>query len=106
MRVVLERSGGFAGLRRTVRLECGALGPEDEERVREAAARAGFFALPSELRTAEPEPDRFTYRLQIEDGGREVSVRLDEGVASEALLELVELVQDLVEQRAGSNGRP
>jgi hypothetical protein len=95
MRIVLERSGGLAGMRRAARLEGGALGPGDEERVREAAARAGFFGLPAELRAPEPEPDRFCYRLEIEDGGREMSVRFDECVASEALLELVELVRDL-----------
>ncbi len=97
MRVVLERNGGLAGLRRTARLETGALGPGDEGRLRKAAERAGFFALPHELRTSKPEPDRFSYRLEIEDGGREASVRFDEGAASEALLNLVELVRDLSE---------
>jgi hypothetical protein len=97
MRVVLERSGGLAGLRRTASLEACDLGPTDEGLLREAAERAGFFALPRELHTAEPEPDRFSYRLEIEDGGREASVRFDEGAASEALLHLVELVRDLSE---------
>jgi Emfourin len=95
MRIVLERSGGLAGLRRASRLEGSELGPTDEERVREAAARAGFFGLPAELRASEPEPDRFTYRLEIEDGGRVLSVRFDESAASEALLDLLDLVRDL-----------
>ncbi len=97
MRVILERSGGLAGMRSTARLEGAAIGPAEEERLREAAARAGFFALPPELRAPRPEPDRFSYRLQIEDGGRDLSVRFDESAASEALLDLVELVRELAE---------
>ena len=95
MHVVLERSGGLTGLRRTASLEACALGPTDEGLLREAAERAGFFALPPELSTSEPEPDRFSYRLEIEDGGRHASIRFDEGAAIDALLHLVELVQDL-----------
>lgn len=98
MRVVLERSGGLSGLRRVARLDACALVPADEGRLREAAHRAAFFALAAELRTPEPEPDRFCYRLEIEDGGQRTAVRFDEGAASEALLELVELVEDLADR--------
>ena len=95
MRIVLDRSGGLGGVRRSARVVPGALGAPDEGRVRQAVERAGFFALPRELLASRPEPDRFCYRLEIEDGGRKASVRFDEGAASEALLELVDLVQEL-----------
>lgn len=98
MRVVLERSGGLAGLRRVSRLEPAALTPADQALLREAAQRAKLFDLPRALRTPEPRPDRFGYRLEVEDGGRVAEVRFDEGAASEALLDLVQLVQDLADR--------
>ena len=98
MRLILERSGGFTGLRRVARLEGSTLDPAEERCLRDAAERAAVFALPRELRASEPRPDRFTYRLEIEDAGRETSVRFDEAAASEALLDLVDLVQDLADR--------
>jgi hypothetical protein len=95
MRVVLERSGGFGGLRRTTRLEPGGLAAADEDRLRSAAGAARFFALPAELRAARRSPDRFAYRLEIEDGPRRGEVRFDEEAAPEELRRLVELVEEL-----------
>jgi len=95
VRVLLERSGGFAGVRRVARLDPGRLPAADEERLRAAADAAGFFALPPEVRAAKAAPDRFTYRLEMEDGARRRDVRFDEEAASEELRELVELVEEL-----------
>jgi hypothetical protein len=96
VRAVLIRTGGFGGLTRTWRAELPALSPDGEARLREAAGAAGFFALPATL-AGEPAPDRFHYQLTLEDGGDSHAVRFDDASASEELLALVELVQDLSE---------
>jgi hypothetical protein len=95
MRAVLVRTGGFGGLTRRWCAEPPALTSEGEARLREAADRAGFFALPPLQRAANPAPDRFGWSLEVEDGARHHAVRFDEDAASDELMALVELVQDL-----------
>jgi hypothetical protein len=93
MRVVLERTGGVAGARRALRLASGSLPATVEGRLRDALARAGFFALPRRLAPAQPRPDAFHYRLEVEDGARRHAVEFEESAAGEDLLRLVEEVE-------------
>ncbi len=97
MRIELERSGGFAGIRRTSRVEEGALAPEDEERLRAALEAAGFFELPPTPRGGGGArgADRFAWRLRAEDGERANEVRFDEASATDELRAVVELVEEL-----------
>ncbi len=95
MRAVLVRTGGFGGLTRRWSAEPPALTAAGEARLRQAADRAGFFALPRQQRAARPAPDRFGWSLEVEDGARHHAIRFDEGAASEELMALVELVQEL-----------
>jgi hypothetical protein len=95
MRAVLIRTGGFGGLTRRWTVEPPALTAEGEARLRQAADRAGFFSQPPLQRAARPSPDRFVWSLEVEDGARRHAIRFDEDAASEELMELVELVQDL-----------
>lgn len=95
MRAVLSRTGGFGGVARRWCAEPPALAGEGEERLRRAAEAAGFWALPPAQRASRPAPDRFTYALELDDGARRHAVRFDEAAAGEALLALVELVQEL-----------
>jgi len=95
VRAVLVRTGGFGGLTRRWCAEPPALSREGESRLREAADRAGFFGLPPLQRAARPSPDRFTWSLELQDGARHHAIRFEEGAASEELMALVELVQEL-----------
>ncbi len=95
MRAALVRSGGLGGLVRRWSAEPPSLDAEGEARLREALARCGFFELPPVLRAEPAQPDRFGYTLEVDDGGRRHAVRFDEGAASEELLDLVALVQEL-----------
>jgi hypothetical protein len=95
--ITLERRGGFAGVRRTVRLDSSSLPAGGEGKLRGAVEAAGFFTLapaPSATRSA---PDRFRYRLAIEDGARRHAVVVDEEAAGAALRALVSLVEELAE---------
>jgi hypothetical protein len=99
VRVVMERRGGFAGLRRTARLEAPSLAPEEEAKLRQALDRAGFFGLPADQRATRPRPDQLEYRLEVEDGSRRHSVRADEDAASDALKEVFAMVEELTRVR-------
>lgn len=66
--LVLERSGGFAGLRMLAVIPAAELTPEQTAAVQECLSRAG-------PRPGIPEPgtpDRFQFRLAL--GGREITV--------------------------------
>ncbi len=87
MRVTLVRSGGFAGLRRTTAIDGAALGPADADALRALVDGARFFALPAAMPA--PQPDRFQYRLTVEEGGRSHTVVVDEAALGAELGALV-----------------
>lgn len=64
MRISLERSGGFAGVRLACTVDTSSLPPAEAARLEHLVARAGLDALPP---TAINEPDRFEYRLEVDD---------------------------------------
>jgi hypothetical protein len=93
--ITLERWGGFAGLRRTVRIDSAALPARDRARLRRAVESAGLLAPAPAAPPRTPGPDRLRYRLTIEDGAARHQVRVDEERAGPALLALVSLVEGL-----------
>ncbi len=93
MRVRIERSGGFANVRRTFTADGAGLSPEQSNelaRLVEDADLATFAENPTPL---QGKPDRFSYRITVEREGSERSVVVGEDAASEALLRLVDWVQ-------------
>lgn len=92
MKVLFERSGGFAG--RTIRKEFDAaqmtktLSRQLQDHVRDA----GFFDLPGRIEAGAPGPDRFHYRLTVEAGSRSHTVDLDEGAVPAPLRPLLDFL--------------
>lgn len=66
MRVLFERTGGFAG--RTIRgsLDSSLLAAPKARRLRELLDRSCFFDLPPVLESDQPGADRFHYRITVE----------------------------------------
>jgi hypothetical protein len=92
MHLTLVRSGGFAGVQRTAAVDGAALPPAERDALHALVAGAAFFALPAALPA--PAPDRFRYRLTVEeDDGRSHTVVADEAAMPEALRELVRWVE-------------
>jgi hypothetical protein len=95
MKVLLERSGGFTGVRRTVEVDTTALGPE------RAAELAGLVER-SGVRSAEPaaappcpgRPDRFSYRLTLEEEAGARTLTLGEDALTPELAQLIEWLQE------------
>jgi hypothetical protein len=93
MRVRVERSGGFANIRRTFTADAASLEAAkaaELARLVEDADLATFAENPTPL---QGKPDRFSYRITVEREGSERSVVVGEDAASEALLRLVDWVQ-------------
>lgn len=67
MHILFERTGGFAGLKLKASLDAEALPPRQARRLKKLLQESRFFELPLRLDTPAPRPDRFQYRLTIEN---------------------------------------
>lgn len=101
MRIRFTRSGGFGGVVLSREMESGSLPPDVAAELRELVERAGFFALPAELRSDPRARDRFVYRVAVEDEGRAHEVRVEEGAASPELARLLRRLAELATKPQG-----
>jgi hypothetical protein len=78
MRVVLERSGGFAGITQTKSVSTDQMPAQEAQTVSDLVGAAGFFDLPPVIRSTEPGTDRFQYKITVESENRAHTVQVDE----------------------------
>jgi hypothetical protein len=67
MRIIFERTGGFAGMKLKASLDDESMPPQEAGRLRKLLADSRFFELPLRMEAADSHPDRFQYRLTVED---------------------------------------
>ena len=67
MRIYFERTGGFAGLKLKTSLDADSLTPQQARRLRKLLQESRFFELPLRLDAPVARPDRFQYRLTVEN---------------------------------------
>ena len=92
MRATLERTGGFAGMHLTSTADTEELPSADAKRLRQLVTNANFFALPAMIIPQPPQPDRFQYKLTIEDGGRVHTVTASESALPPGLRPLADFL--------------
>jgi hypothetical protein len=81
MRILFERTGGFAGRKIERRIDSAALPVCQAHRLNELLKQSGFFALPAVLKSDNPGADRFSYRVTIEtEEGRHTVEAAEEAV--------------------------
>ena len=97
MRVKLERSGGFANVRRTVTVDEEALAPERAQELRRLVDHADLATFPEDPTPVAGGPDRFVYRLTVEDGAGARAVTVAEDAASAEMRRLLEWLQATAE---------
>jgi hypothetical protein len=95
MRLHLVRTGGFGGPGLSATADEDVLAPAERAELRRLVADADPWSLPAELAAPSPRPDRFRYRLTVEDGARRQEVR----VAEEALPDRLRPLVRWLEQR-------
>ena len=66
MRILFERTGGFAGLKLKAAVDAETLPPPQARRLQKLLADSHFFELPLRLGDPAARPDRFQYRLTVE----------------------------------------
>jgi hypothetical protein len=99
MRVEFERSGGFAGMRRSGSVNTGELTTGQALSLEEAVDAAQFWDLPCEIAGDPRGADRFQYVVTVEAADRQHTVRVDESAMPEALSALVKAVTRLAGRR-------
>ncbi len=97
MKVKLERSGGVTGIRRTVTVDATALPPERAAQLRRLVADARLSTFPEHPTAPAGRPDRFVYRLTVEDDAGARAVTVSEDSTSEEMRRLLDWVQATAE---------
>lgn len=93
MRLTLERSGGFAGIGQTHSISTDQLRPEEAQKLCDLLEAAGFFALPSVIRSTERGADRFQYRVTVESERGTHTVQVDEAAVPARLQPVLDWIR-------------
>lgn len=99
MKIQLTRSGGFGGVRLSAALDTDLLPDGEAAKVRRLVSESAFFEQPSSLKSPSPGPDRFQYRLSVEEGGEKKEIETDETGMPEALRPLIDYLIDQARNR-------
>lgn len=90
MRIVCERTGGFAGLTLRAEVDSEQLTPAEARKLKRLVEEARPFDQPAEAKGAMP--DQYQYDLEIEDEGRTRTIQTNDAAASEEMTKLIEWV--------------
>jgi hypothetical protein len=74
MRILLERSGGFAAIKKKATVDSEALSPEESAELQKLVDAAGVFDLPAAPDSPPQGADQFQYNLTIETPERRQTV--------------------------------
>jgi hypothetical protein len=92
MKITLVRTGGVAGMRRTVELDTDDLDPVRARELERLVAAANLQRLSEPTLAAARSPDRLRYKLTVVHGARKHTVTFDEHRIPEAVKPLIEAV--------------
>lgn len=91
-KIKFERSGGFAGITLQSTLDLDDL-PEDEaEQARQLIDEAKLFDQPKQIKARSPMPDRFEYKLTIQEKGRRRTIVVGDQSTPANLKPLIDLL--------------
>jgi len=90
VRVTIVQGGGMVPIVTTTIADSAALSAEDAEVLRAMVAKGGLFGLSASA--GDPQPDRPSYRITVEDDGRRHEVTLDDAGLPDAVRSLVSWV--------------
>jgi hypothetical protein len=101
MRIVLKRSGGFAGISQTMSISTDQMPAVEAQKVTSLVQQAGFFALPPVIDSAQPGADRFQYQITVENEQGAHTVQVDESAVPPGLQPLLDWMKNSARTQAG-----
>jgi hypothetical protein len=78
MRLLVERSGGFAGIRKRAAVDSASLSPKESAELTELLNSSRIFDLPATPHVTPPGADQFQYRLTLETPERQRTVEISD----------------------------
>ena len=99
MRASLVRTGGFAGVSMSSMVDTDKLPPEDAQRLKQLVESANFFQLPETIAPPKAQPDRFQYRLTVEDDNRSHTVTIAESDLPPSVRPLADFLTQVARRR-------
>jgi hypothetical protein len=95
MRIEFVRSGGFAGILLSARIDLEKLPPDESAILELRINEANFFNLPEQIKPALPMPDGFEYQVTVSSPQRTHTVTVSESLVTDQLRPLLEYLTDL-----------
>jgi len=92
VRVLFERSGGFAGLKLQGSLDSANLSRSEACRLERLLKQSRFFNLPATLRSSSPGADRFNYKVTVETAGTRHTVEASEAAVPAEMRPLLDFL--------------
>jgi hypothetical protein len=93
MQIVIERSGGFAGMSRIQSFSTDDMPAEDAQKLRDLVDASGFYELPSVIHSDKPVPDAFRYKITVDSERGSHTVEVDEGAVPPRLQPILNWVK-------------
>jgi hypothetical protein len=101
MRIVLERSGGFAGISQIKSISPDQMPADEAQKLTRLVENAGFYDLPSEIRSPHTDADRFQYKITVDSERGHHTVQVDEAAVPSRLQPLLDWLKNSARTRAG-----
>jgi hypothetical protein len=79
MRILFERTGGFAGRKLQGSLDSSALPPTQAHRLKRLLEKSRFFELPTALELSSSSADQFYYKVTVENENSRHTVEAGDG---------------------------
>lgn len=98
MQVSFERSGGFTGISITVTLDSASLSADEATHLHHLVDAADFFNLPTAI-AGSAQPDRFQYRVSIQEHNQQHTVTVKESAIPDTLKPLLDWLLDAARKR-------
>lgn len=99
MRMTFERTGGFAGMSLTKVVDTTTLPAEQANQLRRLVDAADFFHLPATLTAKTSQPDRFEYRVTIQQNNQQHTIVVSEQAVPSTLKPLIEWLMAAARKR-------
>ena len=90
MKIGFERSGGFAGMVKSKKIDTSTLPNSEFNQLRQLLETSDFFRLPAKITDSTPQADRFEYQVTVEDNGNKHTVTVGEKAISGKLKPLLD----------------
>ncbi|TBR61637.1 hypothetical protein BLD44_013500 [Mastigocladus laminosus UU774] len=92
MQILLQRTGGFAGISKKAIVDTANLSSEENQQLSHLLEAANFFNLPTIINAPSNQADRFQYILTVEENNQQHTVKVSEASLTRDLKSLIEWI--------------